>query len=221
MTARYDGLADWYDEEFLGALHRETLRAAVQLLGRGDGRLLDLGCGTGAQTVPFGDEGWDVVGVDISPDMLRRAAARGLETVQADLAALPFDDGSFDAVISLWTHTDVEDFRSAIREGARVLRAGGALVYLGMHPCFVGPHSRRFPDVDRIPELHDGYLSEGRYGPEAPGVGPIGVRSKVGASHLPLASFLHAFLDAGLQLERFEELAGARYPVAVGLRWRK
>jgi SAM-dependent methyltransferase len=219
--ARYDGLADWYDTEFLGKLHNETLSAAVRLLGGGGGRLLDLGCGTGAQTIAFRKAGWDVVGVDVSADMLRRARDRGLETVQADVADLPFEDATFDAVITLWTHSDVEDFRAAIGEGTRVLRTGGALVYLGMHPCFVGPHSRRFVDVDGIPELHDGYLTEGRYGAEAPGVGPVGVRSKIGAVHLTLSSFVHAFVDAGLGLERLEELAGARYPAAVVLRWRK
>jgi SAM-dependent methyltransferase len=219
--ARYDGLADWYDEEFLSELHKKTLKSAVQLLGSGRGRLLDIGCGTGAQTVTLRDSGWDVVGVDVSADMLRRAHDRGLETVQADVADLPFEDATFDAVVSLWTHSDVDDFRAAIGEGSRVLRTGGTLVYLGMHPCFAGPHSARFVDIDAIPELHDGYLTEGRYGPEAPGVGPVGVRSKIGAQHLTLASFLHAFVDAGLRLERFEELAGARYPAAIALRWRK
>jgi SAM-dependent methyltransferase len=218
---RYDGLADWYDEEFLGDLHEITLHAAVRILGAGDGRLLDLGCGTGAQTVAFRDAGWDVVGVDVSADMLRRARDRGLETVHADITDLPFEEASFDAVVSLWTHSDVEGFPAAISEGTRILRNGGPLVYLGMHPCFVGPHSRRFLDLDGVPELHDGYLTEGPYGAEAPGVGPVGVRSKIGALHLTLSSFLNSFVDAGLRLERFEELAGARYPVAIALRWRK
>lgn len=218
--ARYDGLADWYDTELLGELHDETLRAAVRLLGAGNGRMLDLGCGTGAQTMAFRDAGWEVVGVDISADMLRRARERGVETVNADIVALPFEDASFDAVVSLWTHMDVEDFAAAIREGARVLRAGRPLLYVGAHPCFVGPHSR-FVGARGIPELYDGYLAQGRYGKEAPGVAPEGLRSRVGAVHLPLANFLHAFVDAGLRLERFEELAGEPYPAAVGLRWRK
>jgi SAM-dependent methyltransferase len=218
--ARYDGLADWYDTEFLGELHRRTLRAAVELVGRGSGRLLDLGCGTGAQTVVFRKTGWHVVGVDISADMLRRAAERGVETVQADVTALPLETASFDAVISLWTHTDVDDLPAAIREGTRVLRPGGPLVYVGPHPCFYGPHSRRL-DVDDVPELHEGYLTEGRYGPDAPGLRPEGVRARIGAAHLPLGSFLHAFVDAGLRLEHFGEMAGERYPAAVALRWRK
>lgn len=219
MTARYDGLADWYDTEFLGELHEQTLSAALRLLGAGNGRLLDLGCGTGAQTVAFRDAGWQVIGVDVSADMLRRAGKRGLETVLADVTALPFEDDSFDAVVSLWTHTDIDDFAAAIGEGTRVLRPG-PLLYVGPHPCFVGPHSRFF-DTNGIPELHDGYLTTGRYGPDAPGVGPVGVRARTGATHLPLADFLHAFIDAGLALDRVEELARDRYPAAIAMRWRK
>jgi SAM-dependent methyltransferase len=218
--ARYDGLADWYDAEFLSDLHEVALRAAVRLLGPGTGRVVDLGCGTGAQTVTFRDAGWDVVGVDVSADMLRRAAERGLEVVQADVAELPFEDATFDAAVSLWTHIDVDNFSGAVLECARVLRAAGPLVYVGVHPCFIGPHSR-FAGADGIPELHGGYLDQGRYGREAPGVGAEGLRARVGATHLPLARFLHAFVDAGLSLEQFEELAGDPYPAAVALLWRK
>ena len=218
--ARYDGIADWYDTDFLGDIHDPGRESAVRLLGEGPGRLLDIGCGTGAQTVGFRDAGWEVTGVDASEDMLRRARARGLEVVRTEATALPFDDGSFDAVVSLWTHTDIDGFAGVLAEAARVLRPDGPLVYAGGHPCFVGPHSRFF-GAKGIPELHPGYLADGRYGLEAPGVGPEGLRAKVGAVHLTLGRFLQAFLDAGLQLERFEELENRPYPFAIALRWRR
>jgi SAM-dependent methyltransferase len=218
--ARYDGIADWYDTDFLGELHDPGREAALRLVGAGPGRLLDIGCGTGAHTVAFRDAGWEVTGVDASEDMLRHAQERGLEVVRADATALPFDDASFDAVVSLWTHTDIDDFAKVLAEAARVLRPGGPLVYAGGHPCFVGPHSRFF-GAEGIPELHPGYLDKGRYGLEAPGVGTEGLRAKVGAVHLPLGPFLQAFLDAGLRLEHFEELENHPYPFAVALRWRR
>lgn len=217
---RYDGIADWYDTDFLGDLHDPGREAAIRLLGEGSGRLLDIGCGTGAQTVAFRDLGWEVIGVDTSEDMLRRAGARGLEVTRADATALPFPDASFDAVVSLWTHTDVDDFADVLLEAARVLRPGGPLVYAGGHPCFVGPHSR-FLGAEGVPELHPGYLEEGRYGLEAPGVGSEGLRAKVGAVHLTLGHFLQAFMDAGLRLEQFEELENRPYPFAIALRWRR
>lgn len=218
--ARYDGIADWYDTDFLGDVHDPGREAAIRMLGEGPGRLLDIGCGTGAQTVAFRDAGWHVTGVDASEDMLRRAQARGLEVVRAEATVLPFDEASFDAVVSLWTHTDIDDFGDVLMEAARVLRPGGPLVYAGGHPCFVGPHSR-FVGAEGVPELHPGYLEDGRYGLEAPGVGPEGLRARVGAVHLTLGRFLHSFLDAGLTLEHFEELENRPYPFAIALRWRR
>lgn len=220
--ARYDGIADWYDTEFQPApLESETWDVLSRLLGEGSGSLLDVGCGTGAYAAGLASLGWDYTGVDASEDMLRRAEARGVRVVRGDGAALPFDDASFDAAVSIFTHTDFDDFAGVVREIARVLRAGAPFVYVGVHPCFVGPHS--VYDVDRAaPEIHPGwYRLVGRYD-EAPGIQRgSGVRIRVGASHLPLALFLQSFVDAGLQLERVEEPAGREYPFGLGFRWRR
>ena len=219
--ARYDGVAEWYDRAFLPTAPRPyRADAAVRLLGDASGRLLDVGCGTGAHTVAFRDAGWEVTGIDLSEDMLGYARDRGLDVVQGNAGALPFEDASFDAVVSLWTHTDAEDFPAAVAEAARVLRPGGPFVYFGPHPCFVGPHSR-FIRAEGVPELHPGYLDEGRYGPDAPGVSSGGLRAKVGAVHLTLGTFVRSFLDAGLTLEHFEELDDRPYPFSIALRWRR
>src|SRR5262249_2848286 len=74
MSARYDGLADWYDEEFQPApLENATWAAVRRLLGRGVGALVDVGCGTGAYSAALAELGWNVTGVDVSEDMLARA----------------------------------------------------------------------------------------------------------------------------------------------------
>ena len=220
--ARYDEVAEWYDSEFATSkLGLSAQRIVLRLLGDGPGRLLDLGCGGGANAVALADRGWTVTGVDVSEDMLRRAAAKGVRTVHTDASALPFEDGSFDAAISVFTHTDVDDFTNLVREVVRVLRPGSPFVYVGAHPCFVGPHS--VYDVERkAPELHpDWYRKTGRYD-EAPGIWRgSGVRIRVGASHLPLGLFLQTFLDAGLRLERIEEPAEREYSFALASRWRR
>jgi hypothetical protein len=101
------------------------------------------------------------------------------------------------------------------------LRPGRPFVYLGAHPCFVGPHSR-FIAAKGIPELHNGYRTVGRYGEEAPaGLGPEGLRVKVGAVHVPLDVFLRSFIDAGFQLDNFEEMRLHEYPYMLALRWRR
>jgi SAM-dependent methyltransferase len=218
IRARYDGLSEWYESTLLGdPLVPDT---ALRLLGAGRGRLLDVGCGTGFHTVRFAEADWSVVGIDPSGDQLRRARERGLEVVSGRGEELPFADGEFDAAVSLWTHTDVEDFTAVCRETARVLRPGAPFVYVGSHPCFVGPHSL-FVAGEGIPELHPGwYRRTGRY-EDAPGVTPQGLRARVGAAHLPLAEFLQAFLDPGFALERIEEPGPRDYPHVIALRCRR
>jgi SAM-dependent methyltransferase len=219
-TARYDGIAEWFDRELatseLGLAARQIAR---RLLGPGPGRLLDAGCGGGPHAVAFATDGWTVTGVDESDDQLTLARRRGAEVVQADAVELPFAAASFDAAVSMWTHTDVDDFARAVREIARVVRPGGRFVYLGAHPCFVGPHSR-FVAGEGVPELHPGYRVERRY-TEGPGVTEHGLRAKVGAVHVTLGHFLQAFLDAGLQLDAFEEPETRPYPIMIALRCRR
>jgi SAM-dependent methyltransferase len=98
---------------------REALRGAP---GR---RLLDVGGGTGNYALALRDEDWDVVVSDRSPEMLARAAAKGLETVAADAQALPFADASFDALICVSMLHHVDDRPRALAEQRRVLRPGG------------------------------------------------------------------------------------------------
>jgi SAM-dependent methyltransferase len=217
--ARYDAIADWYDRAFRPELSRAEIDALERLLGPGAGRCLDVGCGTGVAEPVLSGLGWSLVGVDLSEQLLARARERGVEAVVASADALPFADASFDAAVSVWTHTDVEDFAAVVRETARVLRPEAPFVYVGGHPCFVGPHSR-FVGAEGVPLLLPGYRETGRYG-IGPAISPDGLRAKVGAEHLPLDRFLQAFLDAGLRLERFEELEGREYPYMVALRCRR
>jgi SAM-dependent methyltransferase len=218
-TALYDGVAAWYDEQF--APGEDRLEVVRRLVGPGPGSSLDLGCGTGFYLPVLRELGWTPTGVDLSTDQLRFAQARAgdyAELIQADAADLPFPDESFDLVFSGFTHTDIDSFAAAVGEAARVLRQQGRIVYLGPHPCFVGPHSR-FPYGLGVPALQSGYDETRRY-TDAPGLNPTGLRVKVGAVHRPLGSLLGAFLDAGLRIDAFEEpvAAGREYPHWLALR---
>jgi SAM-dependent methyltransferase len=215
-TARYDGVADYYDEN----LRDFTLASSgilAELLGRGAGRVLDLGCGSGLHFETLRSLGWAVTGIDASGDQLRIARERGgdeVEVVQADAADLPFVDGAFDAVASIFIHTDVDDYAAVLAQAARVLRPGGRLVHLGLHPCFTGPFSR-YQGPDEPPQLFPGYRDTG-WTDDAPGFGE-GLRRIVGSRHLPLAELLNAFADAGLRLRRFEEPQGHEFPRVLAL----
>ncbi len=219
-TALYDGVADWYDENL--APTREVTDAVRRLAGRGAGRALDLGCGTGFHLPTLAELGWTVTGVDVSADQLRLARDRAggvAELVQGDAADLPFADASFELVLSAFTHTDFADFAGTIREAGRVLATHGRVVYLGPHPCFVGPHSA-FLEGKGVPTLHPGYRETGRYEADGERISPHGIRARVGAVHLPLGELLQAFLDAGLRIDAFEEplLPGREYPHWLALR---
>jgi SAM-dependent methyltransferase len=224
MSAHYDGLADAYDA-FLdehSPYYRTAAATLQRLLGSGSGRCLDIGCGSGHfLRVPV-DLGWEVVGVDESEDQLRLARERfpDVEFVRADATTLPFGDGAFGAALSTFTHTDFDDFAGAMRETRRVLRAGGRLVYIGNHPCFVGATQEHL--ATGVPTLHPGYRRAGRWNAaEAPGAGAEGWRARLGSFvHVPLQDFLNAF--SGFVLERFEELDdGWEYPKTVALALRK
>jgi SAM-dependent methyltransferase len=220
-AARYDGLADAYAEfvDVHSAYYGVASQALVRLLGRGEGgRCLDVGCGGGQFLHAVMSLGWELVGVDDSEDQLRvaRSRLRSVELVRATASELPFADASFDAAFSTFTHTDLDDFAGAIGEVRRVLKRRRRFVYVGNHPCFVGPTQEH---VDTgLPRLHPGYRRAGRWDAvEAPGATPGGWRARMGSFvHLPLAVFLSAF--AGFVVERVEELDdGWDYPKTIAL----
>jgi SAM-dependent methyltransferase len=205
-------------DEFIshGAVTPPAIASMAGLLGNGPGRCLDLGCGTGIAFATLAGLGWDVVGADVSADQLRIAATKdtvsGVKLVKADAAALPFEDESFDAVVSLLTHTDFDDWVSSVAEVSRVLRSEGRFIYVGVHPCFVGPMIDRPEGTP--PRMHAGYRRDGRRpAPKGP------VRSRVGVSHLPLAQLLGAVLETSMVLQAVEEPGeDDDYPMLFALR---
>jgi SAM-dependent methyltransferase len=222
-VSRYDGLADEY-ADFLDA-HAPYYESAesllIRMLGPGHGCCVDLGCGTGRFLSVAAGLGWDVTGVDISADQLRLAARVEADArlVQADAVAVPLADASFDAAFSTFTHTDVDDFAGLVSEARRLLRPGGRFVYVGNHPCFVGPVQEH---TIALPVLHPGYRRVGRWdAAAAPGSTPDGWRTRLGSYvHLPLAEFLTAF--AGLTLVDADEGDEEReYPTMIAVAFDK
>ena len=126
----YTNQARTYDDtrgaspSVLGPL-REALQGAP---GR---RLVDIGGGTGNYSLALREEGWAPLVVDREPAMLARAAAKGLETLEADAQRLPLADESADAAMLVSMLHHVEDPPAAIAEARRILRPKGKLVLMG------------------------------------------------------------------------------------------
>jgi SAM-dependent methyltransferase len=216
LKARYDGYADWYDG--WNKPHAERNAPELrELFGPGDGLCLDLGCGSGHYFDTIAATGRTVIGLDYSADQLRIARSRSRRIVRGDAAALPFADGIFSTVATMWISTDVDDFAAVLEEAARVLIPGGLLVFYGVHPCFNGPHVQWMDDGGI--RAHPTYRLAGWHEP-APWWGEY-VRKRVGMRHHSLAELLNAFISTGLAIEHITESGSRPVPTNLGIRARK
>jgi SAM-dependent methyltransferase len=100
-------------------------------------RVLDLGCGGGHVAFAVAPHVREVVAYDLSPQMLdvvaRAGAERGLGnlvTREGVVERLPFEDASFDLVLSRYSAHHWRDFEAGLREAARVLKPGGAACFV-------------------------------------------------------------------------------------------
>jgi SAM-dependent methyltransferase len=117
-TERYDR---WFEKNEYAY---ESEMAALDELVPEDPDGVSVGVGTGRFAAPLGIE----TGVDPSTEMLKRASARGIETVRGVGEALPFEDCAFDTVLMVTTVCFVDDLEASLREARRVLRPGGRFV---------------------------------------------------------------------------------------------
>jgi SAM-dependent methyltransferase len=119
------------------------------------GCALDVGCGAGRNAIPLARLGWQVTGIDLSWPMLSAAAERvrddqlgdRVRLILAPMDVLPVRDASCDLVVAhgIWNLArSAADFRRAVREAARVAKAGAGL--------FVFTFSRHTlpPDVEPV-----------------------------------------------------------------------
>lgn len=138
----YDELADSYASDVRTNPYNAHLEfpATTSLVPDVDGsRVLDAGCGTGVYAEWLADQGADVVGVDVSEEMLSRARERtgsSVEFHRADLGSrLSFaDSDSFDGIVSALALSYVAEWTETFSEFARILRPGGFLVFSTGHP---------------------------------------------------------------------------------------
>jgi ubiquinone/menaquinone biosynthesis C-methylase UbiE len=128
FAALYDPLSERWEEK-----HGADLKRKLLLHARG--RVLEIGVGTG-RSFPHYPQIDELVGVEPSEPMLRRARKRAAELgrevtlVEAPAETLPFEDHSFDTVVSLAVLCTVADPSRALREIRRVLKPDGCFIFL-------------------------------------------------------------------------------------------
>jgi SAM-dependent methyltransferase len=126
-------------EPFPNERELELIADLVRLV-RG-GRYLDLGCSAGLYTRSLAarlGEGGDVVGIDISPSMLKEAARRARRIgvtpsfARADAENLPFADASFSGAVCGGSLNEFGDPACTLRERRRVIEPGGRVAIMGI-----------------------------------------------------------------------------------------
>jgi ubiquinone/menaquinone biosynthesis C-methylase UbiE len=116
----------------------EDLQALAEIVrGHGTARALDLGCGGGHVSFHVAPHVQEVIAYDLSEEMLaavRQAAKdRGLSNIvtrQGAVERLPFEDASFDFVLSRFSAHHWRDFAAGLREARRVLKRSGRAVFM-------------------------------------------------------------------------------------------
>jgi ubiquinone/menaquinone biosynthesis C-methylase UbiE len=131
----WDDIAPRYDRS-MRFLERFQFRGGREwVCSRARGDVLEVAVGTAINLGLYPRE-VRLTGVDLSPEMLARARSRSdeigrpIELREADVEALPFEDATFDTVVSTLAMCAVPDVRAAIAEMHRVLRPGGRLLLL-------------------------------------------------------------------------------------------
>jgi phosphatidylethanolamine/phosphatidyl-N-methylethanolamine N-methyltransferase len=130
----YRRWAPVYDHTF-GRIAAEGRKHAVEIINRRRGRVLEVGVGTGLSLPSYAPH-LQIVGIDLSPEMLEKAhervAAERLRNVlglyEMDAAELKFEDGSFDTVVAMYVMTVVPHPEKVMRELARVCAPGGEVI---------------------------------------------------------------------------------------------
>lgn len=138
----YDRWAEIYDTEGNPLIALEEPLVDAQLGNVRGLDVLDLGCGTGRQTLRLAQAGARVTAVDFAEGMVAKAAGKpGWERVQFvhhDVTTpLPFAEAAFDRVCTFLLLDHVADLDAFFRECRRVCRAEGALLATTVHPAMM------------------------------------------------------------------------------------
>ena len=147
VVTAYRRLSGTYDR-FFGPVFEQGRQVAIEKMGcqAGD-RVLEVGVGTGLSLTQYA-EGVEVVGIDVSPDMLEHARERlsdeqrsRITLTEMDAQAVDYPDDSFDKVVAMYVVSVVPDPKKVVDEMKRVCKPGGEL-FIVNHFSQKGPMAK-------------------------------------------------------------------------------
>lgn len=165
-------------------------------------RTLDVGCGEGRFSRMLAERGAVATGIDIVPFLISEAIRLHPEGRYEVCSAesLPFENDSFDLVVSYITLVDIPDIRAAISEMTRVLKPGGNFLVANIVP-FTSACPEAWFSNERGERLHvqvDNYFNEAGQVYRWAGMEIVNF-------HRPLEAYLSTYLQNGLTLLKYLE----------------
>ncbi len=115
---------------------KQLLPFRRRVIGAAEGRVLEVGIGSGINLPLYGPSVRTVIGLDPSPELLRMARDRPasapvpVELLEASAEAVPLEAASIDTVVTTWTLCTIPDAHRALAELRRVLKPGGTLLFV-------------------------------------------------------------------------------------------
>jgi 2-polyprenyl-3-methyl-5-hydroxy-6-metoxy-1,4-benzoquinol methylase len=168
--------------------------------------VLDAGCGEGYMTRELASRAArHVTGIDASDEMVKAAEAAkvpGTSFTSGSVGDLPFTAESFDIIVANHLLNDLPDINGPVGEFARVLRPGGRLTALMLHPCF---YERRAERTQRSHALTAGEYFTRRRVEQPFQVDGLTSPAPATAWIHPLETYTGALTDSGLAITRLTE----------------
>lgn len=132
----------FYEDRILPYLLHVAMRQGIlrayrhRLVPAAEGRILEIGVGSGLNLPFYAEKAKHVIGLDPSPKLLSMAhkaisgASRPVELLEGSAEAIPLEDKSVDTVVTTWTLCSIPDVSRALGEVRRVLKPSGRLLFV-------------------------------------------------------------------------------------------
>ncbi len=210
VSSWYDDLLSHNEDSFQRQVILPNLLRVLDI-NKGD-KVLDVACGNGFFADEFTHAGAEVVGVDVSEELIGAAKKRygsnpGLKFIVSRVEKLPSSLENFDKAVIVLAVQNIEDVRTTIKNCNKALKPGGKLVIVMNHPAFRIPKASSWGWDDGGTKQHrniSAYMSElkeeinmtpGRKGPEKFTI----------SFHRPLQFYFKIFRNSGFVVSRLEE----------------